>query len=475
VITDKISASLGLGDSKPRVGREKLPLAVIGGGFSGTMAAIHLARALPDDQPILLCERATGFSLGVAYATAVPGHLLNVRAGNMSAFASDPGHFEAWLAAEGDSVDIETHRTEAGAFASRSAYGRYLKSILYDAVCRNQSPGQLRLLPDEIVDCTRHDSGFELLCAGGRRYMARGIVLATGHVPPAPSPHPRYVTNPWAPTATEGLDKHTPVLVLGTGLTMVDVALSLRQKGFKGQIFALSRRGALAQPHRAASPWPLPSFTETERGSVRLLMRRLRAEVTAARERGVDWRAVVDSIRPVTTQLWQGWSDVERRRFLRHAGRWWDIHRHRMAPPNATSIAAARAEGSLSVLAGRITEMSFEADAVRVAYQPLSGGSAALEVQRVIAATGLESAVRTRDKLMGRLLEHGLVRLDSLGFGIEVTPDLEVIGRDGLKVANFWALGPIVRGMFWECVAVPDIRRQAEQIGRVAAVTASAE
>jgi uncharacterized NAD(P)/FAD-binding protein YdhS len=243
----------------------------------------------------------------------------------------------------------------------------------------------------------------------------------------------------------------------------------LRQKGFAGRIIALSRRGALALPHCAAPPRPLPELTDSERGSVRLLMRRLRSEAAIAREQGIDWRAVVDSIRPATIELWQGWPDVERRRFLRHARRWWDIHRHRMAPPIATAIDAACADGSLSVIAGRITAMSFEADAVRVTYQPLSGGTAELVVQRVIAAMGLESAARTRDKLMGRLLESGLARLDGLGFGVEVTSDLEVIDSDGRKVPSLWALGPIVRGVFWECVAVPDIRQQAEQIGRVTA------
>lgn len=455
--------------SPQRVGGQKLPVAVIGGGFSGTMAAIQLARSLPADQPILLCERSTGYCLGVAYSTAVSGHLLNVRATNMSAFASDPGHFAHWLEQQADPTEIEAHRTEAGVFASRATYGRYLRSILYDALRADEHPGQLRLLPDEVVECARQGSGFELVCAGGRRYSAAAVVLATGHVPPAPSPDPRYVTNPWLPAATEGLERNAPVLILGTGLTMVDIALALRQKGFRGPIIAMSRRGALAQAHRSSPPWPLPAFTPAERSSVRLLMRRLRSEVAAACAHGVDWRAVVDSIRPITSELWRGWPETERRRFLRHARRWWDVHRHRMAPPNAAAIQAMLAEGSLQVLAGRITGMSFDTETVRVAYHPLSGGNAELRVQRVIAATGLESAVRTRDKLVERLLEHGLVRLDSLGFGIEVTDDLEVVGEDGRPVSRFWALGPIVRGIFWECIAVPDIRQQAESVARLAA------
>jgi uncharacterized NAD(P)/FAD-binding protein YdhS len=450
--------------SGARVGHEKRPIAVIGGGFSGTMAAIHLARAVPADQPILLCERAPAFGIGVAYSTAVPGHLLNVRAANMSAFASEPGHFEAWLEAAGD----ETHRTEAGVFASRASYGRYLKSILYDAIRYDERPGQLRLLPDDIVDCTPYGTGFELTSGSGRHYAVQAVLLATGHVPPAPSPDRRYVTNPWAPGALQGLDETIPVLVLGTGLTMVDVVLALRQNGFAGQVVALSRRGALAQPHRPSPPWPMPKLTAAEQGSVRLLMRRLRAEVAAAGDRGVDWRAVVDSIRPITAAIWSGWPDAERRRFLRHARRWWDIHRHRMAPPNAAAIDAALAAGSLQVLAGRVIEMRFDGDAVRVAYQPPAGERRTVEVQRVIAATGFESAVRTRDRLVQRLIDRGLVRLDGLGFGIEVTPDLEVVGADGEKVPNLWALGPIVRGVFWECIAVPDIRQQADQFRRLA-------
>ncbi|HLY55227.1 MAG TPA: FAD/NAD(P)-binding protein, partial [Stellaceae bacterium] len=402
-----MSAVAEILDVRPRVGREKPPVAVIGGGFSGTMAAIQLARAVPRDQPILLCERAGSFGQGVAYATAVPDHLLNVRAANMSAFAAEPGHFETWLESEGEAA--RTHRTEAGVFASRGTYGRYLTSILYDEIRDQERPGQLRPLPDDIVDCRRTGDGFELTSGSGRRYTARAVVLATGHVPSAPSADPRYVTNPWARGATRGLDDTAPVLVLGTGLTMVDVVVSLRQSGFTGPIIALSRHGLLPQPHEASAPWPMPQFTEAERGSVRLTMRRMRGEIAAAASAGICWRAVVDSIRPITAAIWRGWPEAERHRFLRHARRAWDVHRHRMAPPVAAAIDVALADGSLRVVAGRVSGMRFDADAVHVAYRPLGGGQDEIAVQRVIVATGLESAVKTTDPLTQRLIERGLV------------------------------------------------------------------
>jgi uncharacterized NAD(P)/FAD-binding protein YdhS len=453
-----------------RVGREKLPIAVIGGGFSGTMAAIELARSVPPDQPILLCERGQTFGSGVAYATKVSEHLLNVRATNMSAFASEPAHFQSWLVKQGDAVGAEVHRTEAGVFATRDTYGKYLTSILYDAVCRDDSAGQLRLLPDDIVDCAVIEGGFELTSGSGRRYRVAAVVLATGHVPPVPSSDPRYVNNPWAPGALRGFERATPVLVLGTALTMVDVVLALRREGFAGPVIALSRGGLLPQAHAATEAWPMPSFTEAELASVRLVMRRLRAEAAMARTLGVDWRAVIDSIRPITQELWRGWSKTERRRFVRHARRWWDIHRHRMAPPNAAMVDRMLREGGLRIVSGRIGDVTFDDAAVRVTYEPRGGGALVeLAVQRVIVATGLESAAKTNDRLMRRLIGQHLLRWDGLGFGVDVTMDLQVVGADGAPVPRLWALGPLVRGVFWECVAVPDIRLQADRLGKLVA------
>jgi uncharacterized NAD(P)/FAD-binding protein YdhS len=194
-------------------------------------------------------------------------------------------------------------------------------------------------------------------------------------------------------------------------------------------------------------------------------MARLRDEVFAAAEQGVDWRAVIDSVRPVTAQLWKRLPLSERRRFLRHGRRYWDALRHRMAPPHADQIERMCQDGSLSVLAGRISGFETGADTIRVRYTPRgTGREEVLAVQRVIMANGLEHIDRTRDPLMQRLLERGLVRLDAQGLGLDVTDGLNVIGEEGRPAERIWALGPIVRGVFWECVAVPDIRVQASHV-----------
>jgi uncharacterized NAD(P)/FAD-binding protein YdhS len=435
-----------------------LPVAIVGGGFSGAITAVQLARALPG-RPVLVFERAGPIGAGLAYATKFAGHLLNVRAANMSAFPDDPGHFEAWIAAQVAGLADDCHVTPAGIFTSRRLYARYIRDC-FDGVS-GRRPQWVRA---SIVDCARSGDGFVLTDESGQSYPAAAVVLATGHVPAAPNPDPRHVANPWDFDYLNGLDRDRPVLILGSALTMVDILLTLREGGFSGPVTALSRRGVLPTAHRPGSPWPTPGFTPDERRSVRGTLRRLRREVSAAGRQGIDWRAVVDSIRPITAELWMGWDYQERERFLRHARRWWDIHRHRMAPPIEEAVGEELRSGGLTVIAGRTLGIEAGEDGLRVSLR--RKGQAGIEshvFQRVITATGLESAKDLRSGLIDRLLARGLVRLDPLGIGIDVAPDLAAIGDGGRPVPGLWALGPIVLGTFWECLAVPDIRRQAAE------------
>ena len=447
----------------------KRPIAVVGAGFSGTIAALQLLRRLPVDQPVLLCERSPEFARGLAYAAGDNDHLLNVRAANMSALSDEPLHFQEWLKRRmADEPSPEgLHQTEAGLFASRGLYGQYLRSILDYAMRETAGHAQLRLLPDDVLDVVATDrGGYELVCAGGQHLAVSGVILAVGNLPPEESDDPRICRNAWGEKAWRPLRSDQPVLIVGTGLTMVDVAIALRRRGFAAGMVAVSRGGLLPTRHAAiAGNWATPHFTMAEETSLPLLMARLRDEVFAAGQAGVDWRAVIDSMRPVTASIWGRLPLAERRRFLRHARRSWDVHRHRMAPPHADMIDSMVADGTLKVVAGRIRALESGRDSVRVRYAPKrhddGQSEVVLDVQRVIMASGLEHISRTRDPLMQRLLDRGLVRMDRQGLGIDVTDGLNVVRQDGTVAERIWALGPIVRGVFWECVAVPDIRVQA--------------
>ncbi len=443
------------------------PIAVIGAGFSGTIATLHLVNRLPPEQPVLLCERAATFGRGVAYATEDNDHLLNVRTTHMSALNDKPLHFQDWITRRtaGGQPPRGVHHTAAGVFASRSLYGLYLRSILGSAMRLSAGEARLWLFPDEVIDVVPLADGYALIGARGQRLEVDKILLAVGNLPAEENDDPRICTYAWGEKAQRPLTSDLPVLIVGTGLTMIDIAVSLRRRNFTGGIHALSRGGLLPMRHAASKPWPTPAFSAAEETSLGALTARVRAEIRQATREGSDWRAVIDSLRPITARLWGRLPPAERARFLRHLRRAWDVHRHRMAPPHADMIEAMLAEGSLMVAAGRIRGMESGPNSVRVTYAARDGrGEKTIEAQRVIMANGLEPISRTRDPLMKALLDRGLVRLDAQGLGLDVTDGLNAIRADGTVAGDIWALGPIVRGVFWECVAVPDIRVQAANV-----------
>jgi uncharacterized NAD(P)/FAD-binding protein YdhS len=442
---------------------EKRPIAIIGAGFTGILAALHLRRRLPSAQPVLLCGRAEDGAREADDGAGGGQNLLNVRAPNMSALADEPNHFVEWLKRHDGTSLTGLQDTPAGLFVTRAVYARYLRALLDEAIDASAAEGGLHLLNDDVTDITEANrTGYALKCGREGRIDVAGVVLAQDNLAPEELDDPRICADPWGEKAARPLDNDRPVLIVGAGLAMVDVAIALRRRGFSGQIIAVSRRGLLPTRHAATGTWPTPHFTLAEERSLTQLMVRLRDEVFAAAEQGVDWRAVIDSMRGVTAQLWGRLPPVERRRFLRHARRYWDTHRHRMAPPTADLIEGMLKDGSLSVVAGRIHGFVSGWDRVTVRYTP-RGASAenTLQVQRVLIASFLDQIDRTSDELMQRMLDRGLIRLDAQGLGLEVTEGLNVVRDDGTAAEHMWALGPIVRGVFWECVAVPDIRVQA--------------
>ena len=438
-------------------------IAIIGAGFSGTMAAVHLLRTLPPDYSVLLCERSGRFARGLAFASSGTPHVLNVRSTNMSAFPDQPAHFEEWLDRGSARGGAESVRTEAGRFATRRLYGSYLRALLYEALQR--APGRLRLQPEAVDSIVPTPGGYRLLGGGGRSWDVAGVVLAVGNLPSRRLSDGVVFHDPWADDATSGLLAGRPMLVVGTGLTMVDLVLATREHGFAGPIVVLSRRGLLPQRHAApGGTWPKPEFTAEERVSLLAMLRRVRAEVAAAAEGGIGWRAVIDALRPVTVELWRGLPARERSRFLRHLRPYWDVHRHRTAPDVADAFEAMLTAGTVQVRRGRLGAIERRGDGAVVSWQPRGGGDAqTLSVQRVIFATGVPASDEG-DPLIASLSKQGLARIEPHGLGLAVTEALQIIGSDGEVTPGLWALGPIVRGAFWECTAVPDIRVQARMV-----------
>ncbi|KQO67467.1 FAD/NAD(P)-binding protein [Methylobacterium sp. Leaf89] len=445
-----------------------LPIAIIGGGFSGLMAAEQLLRALPVDRPVLLCESSRPFGLGLAYATPNPDHLLNLRASQMSADPERPEDFADWLACTplGAAERQGIRETEAGTFAARGLYGRYLAER-WDRVAAGAGD---RLIPlrAAIRDVEPVPEGFRLHGAGVPPRVVAGLVLAMGNLPgPALAPA-RHRLDPWHPEAFGTLDPARDVLVIGTGLTMMDSVAALRREGFAGRIVAVSRRGLLPKPHAAVPAGRRPDFTPEIRGSARKLVAAIRRAITTAREAGDDWRGVIDALRPITDALWAGLPRAEQARMLRHVRPYWDVHRHRTAPPAAEAIAAEIRSGGLVVRAGRILAIAEAPDGAVVTLRPRgTDGRERIAVQGILDATGFSRLAETDDPLIRNLLARGLVRPGPFGLGIAASPGGRVAGAP--HDAPIWAFGPMLRGVVWECIAVPDIRDAARPLARAVA------
>jgi uncharacterized NAD(P)/FAD-binding protein YdhS len=450
-------------------------VAVIGAGFSGVLVALHLLWRCRGNDRIYLVERAPRFGRGLAFATGNPRHLLNVRIENMSAFADEPDHFARWLGAlPAAERSAAGERSFAGTFIRREVYGAYIAHLLEDSITRLGGGRNLYLITDEATGLRQVDGRYQLATALGRSYDVDAAVLALGNFPPDHSETPAYYGDPWHPAAVRDLAPGRPVLLIGTGQTMVDVCLALLENGFEGPIHALSRRGLLPHEHAPAPRWEGLRLDAEDRRSLAYLCGAVRREVRRAAGEGFDWRSVMDALRPHTQLLWQELTPADKRRFLRHLRSWWEIHRHRIAPSVAARIAAVRARGALHVMSGRLEQVELAQDGLLASWRPRGADERQqLFAQRIINCSGPETDCdRLADPLVAQLLESGLARPDPCRLGLNATGQGALIGHDGRPSARLFGVGPIVRGAFWEIVSVADIRSQAEQVAIAALDTA---
>lgn len=446
---------------------QRWDVVVVGGGASGTLLATQLLRNARGPLRVALVERSERVGPGLAYSTESASHLLNVPAGRMSAFPEDPEHFLRW-------VRRAAPETGPGDFVQRRRYGRYLESVLREAR-EGVAPGiHLDTVAGEVVSVSRGAQGARVTLAGGMVLQTRTVVLAVGNALPADLPvkdhglyaSPRYVRSPWLPGALHHIQPHHSVLLIGTGLTMVDTVLSLAERNHEGRIHAVSRHGLLPRVHRLGVPagraleFPRPVRT-------RALLRALRHEVREAPE-GADWRGVMDALRPQTAGLWGELEVPERRRFLRHLRAYWDVHRHRMAPEVNETVAQLQRVGLLRIHAGRVRGfLPTGPEWVEVRVQPRGlGWEGTFRVQHVINCTGPDCSIARGHPLLRGLLEAGLVRADALGLGLATDASGALLDSRGEASEVLFTLGPLRRGELWESTAVPEIRTQAAALAR---------
>ncbi|MFC7493365.1 MULTISPECIES: FAD/NAD(P)-binding protein [unclassified Nocardioides] len=417
-------------------------VAIVGGGASGVLTALQLLSTSDDPALCITVHEASGvLGRGIAYGTSDPRHLLNVRARHMSAFADVPSDLLDWAVRAGRDPDPQ-------GFLPRMEYSAYLQDTLADTADQ-----RLTISAGRVDDIVPTGAGFELRTRG-RTSAADVVVLAYGNQKPQELTELAGVSgligNPWDLAAIRALPGDASVVIVGTGLTAIDTAITLLEDEPRRRAVMVSRSGLLPCAHIAqqSTAWvtDVPAGPLTADGLASLV----RGQVDAARAHGVDWRNVVDGLRPQTQSIWRRLDIDERRRFLAAYARDWEVRRHRMAPEVADRIDRYRREGRLELVAGGTPHVDVEAAVA------------------VVNCTGpLTDIGRTDDPLLRALQERGLVTPDPLRLGLESTVSGQVVGADGAVVEGLYAVGPPRKGTLWESTAIPEIRAQAAEVARL--------
>jgi len=426
---------------------------IVGGGASGVLLAAHLLRNPDTDIRVTLIERRGQFGQGVAYSARQRDHLVNVPASGMSAFSDDPEHFWRWLQTKGHAAS-----GSPWVFVPRRLYGAYLGDVL--SAAGNARPGRLVVLSEEVMAVQQTRSGIETRLANGTSLVSHHAVLAVGHeTQPARG---RGLAVRVDSDQDTPLPKDAPVMILGSGLSMVDAWLSLSQADHRGPIMVVSRNGFLPKGHRNVPPLNIDAADVPFGTNMGYFLRWFRELAEATIADGGDWRSVVDGLRPYNQRIWQSWSPHARRQFLAHLRPWWNIHRHRLPPELHARMERAVASGQVQLIAAHFTGIERNGTGVRATIRRRGQDiSETVDVARVYDCGGVSVDVAASSNPVIRdLVGTGRGRPDELHIGLDVTPDMAVVDADGKPSQRLLVAGPLTRGRLFEIEAIPDIRKQ---------------
>lgn len=442
---------------------------IVGGGLSGTALSICLANQSETTEIILVEKNPEMLGRGIAYQHDFLHQPLNVPAAGMSLYPDRPSDFVEWLQSNHFRYNYIVDEASPKTFVSRKVFGDYVIEQL-DRTHR-AAAGRFQIRIDEVISVQDEGDQKNVLLASGVTLRADHVVLALGNFPPADLFHedssvyddPRYFSNPWSDRVYSHIRGDEEILLVGSGLTAVDVLLGLKLRRFEGRITMLSRRGRLPLPHDLSMPaFPV---TPPDNLSPNEMFRWLRNEIAAHPD--VPWAAIMDGLRPHTQRVWSSWNVVQKKQFLRRFRPFWEVARHRIPGASSEVLNGMMQSGQLTLFRGFVVEGRSEKNGIEVLYSN-DGKFRNGTFHKVINCTGPESNYRKlRLPIIRDLVECGKVTTDELGLGIACTVEGHVINQNGDKETGLWCIGPMRKAVLWETTALREIREQADALAKL--------
>lgn len=444
-------------------------IAIIGAGFSGLLTAIQLVKQSQGSQiHISLIDQNPYPGRGLAYGTRDDNLLLNVPAGNMSAFPDDTQHFVEYC----QEIDPAFHE---GTFVSRRIYGDYLEDLL--AKAKKEFGSSFEIICANVLAVKRiGNERFSVKTALGHSLVFDKVVLALGHFE-SRNPFPQkqldtdsnaFLTKKDIPNLCQNAHQQS-LVVIGSGLTAIDLIFQLSSAGVNKKILLISRRGLVPQSHRVNPKVPARQMSDILAevpSTVRAFLRAIRFEISRRQNSGGNWRDVINELRPHIPEIWSRLPFDERRRFLTKVLPYWDTHRHRLAPIAYKRFISLIESGLVEVLAARLESVQPIASGWRLQIKK-RGQEIVEEIDAIgmFNCTGPNSDIhQIGDPLIQQLVNDGMICADQLRIGILTTSNYQTLGKEGQEVNDLFYIGPMLKASYWEAIAVPELRVHAAKL-----------
>ena len=462
-------------------------IAIIGGGYIGVVTAIHLARYSQQPLNIYIVEASASLGAGVAFGTGDKDHRLNGPSGIQFLYPENTDSFTEWHENLGvKAADEESIAADGKVFARRSDFGDYIASELLIHQQKNKSGSTIEHCQDTAVNLSKNKRDW---CIGlrSKNKIEAKIVIVTpcNFSPPIPAqlkkivPHPTIYPNPWDISQFSKIPSNGKVLIIGTGLTMSDVTVSLLRDGPERTVTAISRRGLRPKNQRSHPPdrllWdtlnrPMPVFIERHGLPETLLeiFKAFRTDVAELETKNIEWQVAFDDLRDAAHEIWPSLTFKEKARYFRHLSPWYDTHRFRLPPQVEEKLADYQLNGRLRYRAGFLGELAPSESLIRVQIRDRGQPSLTSEnFDAVINCIGPERDPRqSGNSFLKNLIEKGFSTASPFGLGFEVDHACQSKSIEGIEANSLFLLGPLTRNQFGEINGVPSIVHQIYQVTR---------